>query len=584
MNDKTRKFLSYYKRHRGILIADLVCAAAVAAIAVALPLCVRAVTKDALALGLDAMPGRALSIGGLMAVLIAIQTLCGYFVDARGHAMGAAMEADLRADLFAHLMRQEFGFFDRRSTGELMGRISNDLLQLTELYHHGPEDYMIYTVKFLGALIVLWGIDWRLTLVIFAFLPPLALWVLVFGRRMNRALRRTMESVGGVNAQVEDALSGVRTVQSFANEPLEQQRFDVENQRFLHSRVAGYRSEAWLGQGVEFVTAMITVAVVVFGAVSVSRAQLDLADLLTFLLYTGSLVEPVRRLAHMTEQFQQGVAGFGRFWELLQRQPQVADRPGAVAPAVVRGDIRFDDVSFGYYEDHDAVLRGLSLDIRAGERVALVGPSGVGKTTLCALIARYYEPQQGAVRVDGVDVRDWPLRALRRAVGVVQQDTHLFEGTVLDNIRYGRPDASRQQIVEAAIAAGADGFIRGLPQGYDTPVGQRGVRLSGGQRQRVSIARVFLKDPAVLIFDEATSALDEHSEQAVQRSLDILSRGRTTIIIAHRLSTIRQSGRIVVLAEQGILEQGGHEELLGRGGAYAALYRAQAGLDEVRKL
>ncbi len=583
MSEKVRKFLSYYKPHLGLLAADLLCAVVVAAVAVALPLCVRAITKDALAWGATSAPSRIYGVGMLMVALIAVQSFCGFFVDARGHALGAAMEADMRRDLFAHLLRQEFGFFDRRSVGELMGRISNDLLQLTELYHHGPQDYLIYLIKFVGALVVLWGIDWRLTLVIFTFLPVLAVWTLFFGRRMNRALKRTMERVGGVNAQVEDALSGVRTVQSFANEAAEQERFDRENGRFLRSRVEGYRSEAWLSQGVDTFSALITVAVVVFGAMAVTRSALDLADLLTFLLYAGNLIEPIRSLAHMTEQFQQGVAGFGRFWELMQRQPEIDDRPGALSPAAVRGDILLRDVGFRYHEDRDYVLRDLSLDIRAGERVALVGPSGVGKTTLCALIPRFYEPQQGSVLLDGVDVRAWSLQALRRSVGVVQQDAYLFDGTVLDNILYGRPDAGREQAVAAAQAAGAHDFIEALPQGYDTEIGQRGVRLSGGQRQRLSIARVFLKDPAVLIFDEATSALDEYSERSVQQSLERLSQGRTTIVIAHRLSSVRRAQRIVVLGEQGIEEQGSHEELLHRGGAYAALFREQLGLEGANK-
>lgn len=570
---RVRKFFSYYKPYLGMFIADLVSAAFVAAIALLLPLFVRYITKDILESGLADALGQIYRTGGVMIALVAVQAVCNYYVDCHGHCMGAMMESDMRAELFDHYQKLSFRFYDGRRTGELMSRLSNDLLSLAELYHHGPEDYIIYIVRFVGAFFILLSINGWLTLVVFAFVAVMIVYMLHFSGKVKIALKRSKERVGDVNAQVEDNLSGIRVVQSFANEEIEKEKFAHENGRFLKSRKAGYRSEAVCYVGIGTLAQLITVAVAVVGGAGILRGSLDLADLITFLLYVGYLVEPIERLAHVTNQFQEGIASFERFMEIMEIEPDIQDAPSALPMEKARGDIRFDSVSFKYNENHECVLKNLTLDIAAGEYVALVGTSGVGKTTLCSLIPRFYDAREGRVLVDGVDVKSLRLFDLRRAVGVVQQDVYLFAGTVIENIRYGRPGASREEIIEAAKKANAHAFIEGLPNGYDTEIGQRGVRLSGGQKQRLSIARVFLKDPAILIFDEATSALDSESEKVVRESLERLAENRTALVIAHRLSTIQNAKRILVLTDQGIGEEGTHASLMARGGAYARLYR-----------
>jgi ATP-binding cassette subfamily B protein len=568
-----RKFLSYYEPYRGLLIADLACALIAAAAALLLPLCANYVTKRLL----DPQPAPELlteiyAVGSLMLSLVALQALCTVFVDYQGHVMGAKMERDMRRELFEHYQKLSFHFYDRQRTGQLMARITHDPLSLAELYHHGPEDLVIGALKLLGVLALLVWIDGALTLVVLALLALMFPFTLHFNRRMNQALRRARDRIGDINGRVEDSLAGIRVVQSFANEELENVRFGCENDRFLESRSDGYRSEAWFFGGMEAFTQLIIIAVIVFGAVAIARSSLDLADLVTFLLCVAVLVDPIKRFTNFARSYQEGITGFDRFMEMLEVEPDMPDSADAFVPERVRGRIEFCDVGFRYAEDAPFVLEKLSLSIEPGEFVALVGTSGVGKTTLCSLIPRFYDVTHGAVLLDGMDVRRLRLQALRRLVGVVQQDVYLFAGSVLENLRYGRPDASFEEVVEAARRAHADDFIRGLPRGYDTDVGERGVKLSGGQKQRLSIARVFLKDPPILIFDEATSALDAESEAAVRESLGDLARERTTLVIAHRLSTVRRAGRILVLAARGIAEEGAHEELIDAGGAYAALY------------
>lgn len=575
MHARTRKFLSYYRPYLGTFIAVMLCAFVVAAITLILPLCTRYITKTVLEGNLPNAREQIYLTGALMVALIALHTAGNFYVDYYGHAMGAMMESDLRSELFEHYQKLPFRFYDEQRSGQLLSRITHDLLLLAELYHHGPEDYAIYAVKFIGAFVILAHINVQLTLAVFLFLPILAIFALYFNKRLHAAMRRNKERIGDVNAMVEDNLAGIRVVKSFANEEVEQEKFAYENNRFLESRKSTYKNEAFLYEGVSTLTQLITVTVIVLGSASIVNATLDLPDLIVFLLYIGNLIEPVQKLPHMTQQFQEGITGFERFMEILAVEPEVQDPARAIELKNVRGKVEFRNVSFKYPANHAYVLKNISLEVNPGDTVALVGPSGVGKTTLCALIPRFYEASQGQIFLDGVDVREMQLRSLRRNVGVVQQDVYLFAGTVLDNIRYGKPGAGREEIIAAAKKAHAHDFIMALPQGYDTDIGQRGVKLSGGQKQRLSIARVFLKDPAVIIFDEATSALDYESEKVVQESLASLAKNRTAFVIAHRLATIRNANRIVVIADGGIAEQGGHAELMALGGAYARFYGMQ---------
>jgi ATP-binding cassette subfamily B protein len=571
-----RKFFSYYKPYLGLFLSVLLCAFISAAITLVFPLCTRYITKNVLEGGVQNAIGEIYKTGVVMVVLMIVQAACTYHYDYRGHSMGAMMERDMRNELFRHYQKLSFGFYDEQKTGRLMSRITNDLLLLSELYHHGPEDYIMYFIKFFGAFGILLVINVKLTLAVFAFLPILAVFSLFINKKINLAINKNYDRIGDVNARLEDSLSGVRVVKSFANEELEIKRFADENDRFLDSRKGIYWNESVFYNGTNLVINLITTTLVVFGGTAIVNASLDLADLITFMMYLTNLIEPIQKLAHITVQFQEGIAGFKRFTDMLAVEPDIRDAEHAMDLKDAEGNISFRNVGFKYCEGREYVLRNIALDIKAGEYVALVGTSGVGKTTLCSLIPRFYEVTEGEILLDGVNIKDIMLQSLRRNVGVVQQDVYLFAGTVLDNIRYGKPDASMEEVIEAAKKANAHEFIMELPKGYHTEIGQRGIKLSGGQKQRLSIARVFLKNPPILILDEPTSALDNESERVIQESLERLAQSRTTIVIAHRLSTIRHAERILVLTEQGIEEQGTHEELMSRKGIYSHLYSIQA--------
>ncbi|GGI16271.1 ABC transporter ATP-binding protein [Gottfriedia solisilvae] len=510
-----------------------------------------------------------------MLVLVIIQNLGNFFVDYKGHLVGARMERDMRSELFSHMQKLSFSFYDQEKTGQLMSRITNDLLLLSELYHHGPEDYIKYLVRFIGAFAILFFINAPLTIAVFCFLPLLGAFTLYFNKVLNQALRRNKERIGDINSQVEDSLSGIRVVKSFANENVEIEKFNRENNRFLDSRKETYKAEAYFYNGVETLLQLITITVIIFGSTKIVNNEIDLADLITFLMYINFMIEPIQRLTHMSTQFQEGVTGFQRFMEIMNLKPVIENSPNAIIFDEVQGKIEFKDVSFQYDENLDHILVNISLHVQPGEYVALVGASGAGKTTLCSLIPRFYDVTDGELLLDGINIRDIDLHSLRNAIGIVQQDVYLFAGTVIENIRYGNPTASEEEIITAAKHAYAHDFIMSLPNGYHTEIGQRGVKLSGGQKQRLSIARVFLKNPSILILDEATSALDNESETFIKESLESLAKGRTTIVIAHRLSTIRNAGRILVLTDEGITEQGTHDELLTNGGVYKQLYSKQ---------
>ncbi|MBA3238052.1 MAG: ABC transporter ATP-binding protein [Parachlamydiaceae bacterium] len=575
MNSRSKKFLSYYKPYLGLFCADMLCAIIVSAITLALPLCTRYITKYLLEPNTPDALNQIYMMGAIMLGLVIIYTACNAFIDYQGHVMGALMEGDMRNELFDHYQKLSFNFYDEQRTGQLMTRISNDSFDLSELYHHGPEDIVISLLNFIGACIILISINVKLTLIVLLFVPIMGMYAYYFSKKMRVALRISKDRIGDINAQVEDSLSGIRVVKSFTNEEIEKKKFSYENNRFVESRKFGYKSEAYFYDGLVMLTQLMSIAVVIFGAASIIKETIDLADLLVFLLYIGILIEPIQRLGNFTRLYQEGISGFERFMEALEVKPDIKDASDAHALQNVQGNVEFEKVSFKYKEGSEHVLKDISLNIKVGEYVALVGPSGAGKTTLCSLIPRFYEVTKGQILIDGQNIKDVTMRSLRRNIGIVQQDVYLFAGTVLDNISYGKLNATEEEIMMAAKKANAHDFIMALPNGYATDIGQRGVKLSGGQKQRLSIARVFLKDPPIIIFDEATSSLDNESEKAVQESLEELRHNRTTIVIAHRLSTVKNAQRIVVLTDNGVEEEGTHEELIALNGIYANLYNMQ---------
>jgi ATP-binding cassette subfamily B protein len=572
LNSRLRKFFSYYKPYRRLLIADVLCAVLVAAIALALPLFARHITGVILPSNAPDTVAQIVTTGAVMLALVLLQTACNIFVDYQGHTLGAMIEADMRGELFDHYQKLSFSFYDEQKTGQLMSRLTHDLFAVSELYHHGPEEGIIALLKFVGAFFILLTINVGITLLIFLFLPLMALLALYWHRRIVAAWAISYARIGDINAQVEEALAGVRVVKAFANEPLEREKFARENRRFVDSKRAAYRFESYFSGGFLAFEGMMTLALIVIGGIVILNGGLNLADLVTYLLYVAVLMDPIQKFVNLARLYQEGITGYNRFMDMMHIAPDMTDAPNALELTTVHGRIQFENVQFRYREEGADILNGVSLDIAAGEYIALVGTSGVGKTTLCSLIPRFYEVTSGAILLDGRDIREVTLRSLRQHIGMVQQEVYLFAGSIAENIGYGKPSAGRDAIIAAAKRANAHDFIMALPQGYDTDIGQRGVKLSGGQKQRLSIARAFLKDPPILIFDEATSALDNESERAVQESLEALARNRTTLVIAHRLTTIRNAHRIIVLTDEGIAEDGTHEQLLAAGGVYAGLY------------
>jgi ATP-binding cassette subfamily B protein len=575
LNVRSKKFLSYYKPYRGLFWADMACAFLVSATLLLLPLCANYITQNLLESNSPEAINKIYGMGAVMLALVVVHTLSNMFVGYQGHMMGALMERDMRQELFDHYQKLSFGFYDEQKVGQLMTRLTNDSFDLAELFHHGPEDIVISLLNFVGAFAILLAINVKLALIVFLFLPVMAAYAFYFNKKMKAALRHNHDRIGDINAQVEDSLAGIRVVKSFTNEAVERKKFGVENGRFLHSRRDSYRSEVYFYEGLIAFTQLMTVAVIVFGGLSIVNASLNLPDLITFLLCVGILIEPIRRYGNFTRLYQEGIAGFERFMEVLEVEPDIQDTADTHELSDVEGNVAFRGVSFKYKDEYGYIFKNLSLAIKAGEYIALVGSSGIGKTTLCSLIPRFYEVSEGGIWLDGRNIKEIRLASLRRNIGIVQQDVYLFAGTVADNIRYGKVEASWEEVVTAAKKANAHDFIMALPNGYETDIGQRGAKLSGGQKQRLSIARVLLKNPPVIIFDEATSALDNESERAIRDSLEQLTNNRTTIVIAHRLSTVRNAQRIVVLAENGIVEQGTHDELIALSGTYANLYNMQ---------
>ena len=573
MKNNLKKMAGYYKPYMGTFVLDMFFAFLASLISLVIPLVVRYITTNVTDMDTSFAVKQITIICGILVILVLIQFAANYFITNIGHVMGAKMEYDMRAEIFDHYQKLSFSFYDDQKVGQLMSRITSDLFEITELLHHGPENLAISSIKIIGAFIILSSISGYLTLAAFILLPFMFTYAYFMNRRMRKAFRENRVQIAEVNSRIEDNLSGIRVVKSFANEDIEKKKFKIGNDGFLRAKKESYFYMGFYHSGMTAFTMLINVVVIFIGGIFMAKGTVSAADFVTFLLYINVFTDPIRTLVDFAEQFQNGYSGFERFAEILAIEPDIKDSETAVPLENVRGDIKFDDVSFKYKDTAHRVLRHINLDVKAGSYVALVGSSGGGKTTLCSLIPRFYDVTKGSISIDGKDIREVTLSSLRQNIGIVQQDVYLFAGTVYENISYGKPDASREEIMEAAKLANAHDFIMELPNGYDTDIGQRGIKLSGGQKQRLSIARVFLKNPPILIFDEATSALDNESENIVKESLERLAHNRTTFVIAHRLSTIRNAERILVLTEKGIEESGTHDELMAKQGIYSQLYK-----------
>lgn len=566
-----KKFISYYRPHMKLFIIDMTCAFLIAALDLVFPIASREILNNIIP---DGNIRLLYIIIGVLVFLYILRAIFNYIVDYWGHVVGTRMEYDMRRDLFSHLQTLDISYYDNTKTGKIMSRIVNDLREISELAHHGPEDLFLSIIMLLGSFIILMNVEWRLTLIIFSFVPLMIVFAIIKRKKMMKAFREVRRKIANVNAQLENSISGIRVAKSFTNEDYEMEKFNEGNREFKESREFAFKSMAEFFSGIHFLSNILNVVVVGAGGVFVYKGIISVGDLMAYILYVNYFLIPIRRLTQFTQQFQNGMTGFERFIEILNIKPRIVDKEDAIELEDVKGNIKFKDVIFSYNEKK-SVLSNINLTIEEGKTLALVGPSGGGKTTLCHLIPRFYEVDNGEITIDDINIKDIKIKSLRKNIGLVQQNVFLFTGTIKENILYGKPDATDEEIIEAAKKAKIHDFIISLPNGYDTYVGEKGVMLSGGQKQRVSIARVFLKNPPILILDEATSALDNETEILIQEALERLAKGRTTLVIAHRLSTIKNADEIVVLTDKGIQERGTHAELIKSSGLYAKLYKAQ---------
>jgi ATP-binding cassette subfamily B protein len=553
---------------------DMLCALALSAIDLTFPVLVRFLLNDVYQEDKAQIIKYVALIGGALLAMYIIRYFCQYFITSWGHIMGARMEKDMRRDIFGHLQKLSFSYYDNTNTGKLMSRIVTDLFDISELAHHGPEDIFISLIKIAGSFIILMSIDVKITAALIFITIFMIYFSINYNNRMKAIFKKNREKIANVNAQIQDSLSGIRVVKSFSNEHIENEKFEVGNHEFLKTKESSYYLMGKFFSMNGFFQGILYLTVVLLGGIFISVGDIQTSDLVVYILYINIFLNPIEKLVNFTEQYQRGITGFERFLEVVETHPDIIDKNDAIELKTVIGKISFDNVTFSY-DNTNTILHDINVEIEAGRTVAIVGPSGGGKTTFCSIIPRFYEVDKGSVKIDGVDIRDIKMKSLRNNIGIVQQDVYMFSGTIKENIAYGNPEASDEDITEAAKKANAHEFIMGLENGYDTFVGERGVKLSGGQKQRISIARVFLKNPPILILDEATSALDNESEKYIQKSLEELAKNRTTIVIAHRLSTIRNADNILVLTEEGIQEEGTHEELLNKDGVYSSLYNMQ---------
>ena len=567
-----KKFISYYRPYRAVFYFDLFCAAVISVVDLAYPQLLRSLTKTLFTGNKSAILGALPWLFLILLMMYTIQSLCKYYVTCQGHIMGAKMERDMRKQLFEHYEKLSFSYYSTHNSGQMMSKLVSDLFDISELAHHGPENLFISLVKIIGSFVFLFLINQKLALPLLL----LVILMILFSIRQNKKMQQTfLENrirIGDINASLQDTLSGIRVVQSFANEDTELHKFNHSNEAFLESKKDNYRCMGTFMSSNLFFQGMMYLTTLIYGGYLIAMGQMQAADLAMYALYIGIFISPIQILVELVEMLQKGLSGFRRYLEVVETEPEIQDKEGAIDLENVKGDVCYDNVSFHYSDDNKTVLSQVSIHIPAGKSVALVGPSGGGKTTICSLLPRFYDVTAGKVTIDGKDVRDLTLKSLRNQIGMVQQDVYLFDGTIRENIAYGKPDATDEEIKEAARRANMDDFIMQLPKQYDTYVGEKGTRLSGGQKQRISIARVFLKNPPILILDEATSALDNESERYIQKSLEELAKNRTTITIAHRLSTIKRSDEIIVITEDGIAERGTHETLLSKNGIYARYY------------